>query len=100
MRCAWHLAPVSIPTTGAATEPAECGTWRPAIACRSSRATDEIFPAAFNYEGDTIITGSKARTRTRHGLTARLKPFLLPLAGQHVPHPEELNGLGAGEKIK
>jgi dynein assembly factor with WDR repeat domains 1 len=62
--------------------------------------TDEIFSAAFNYEGDTIITGSKARTRTRHGLTARLKPFLLPLAGQHVPHLEELNGLGAGEKIK
>jgi|MDTA01.1.fsa_nt_gb WD40 repeat protein len=36
----WHPEPtVSIPTTGAATEPAECGTWRPAIACRSSRAT-------------------------------------------------------------
>ena len=55
--------------------------------------TDEIFSAAFNYEGDTIITGSKVR-RKRNGPRPEQTPARVkatPCAvGQHVPNLEKL----------
>ena len=44
--------------------------------------TDEIFSCAFNYEGDTIITGQSPQTLSQPSLFTHLPPSLLT----HLPH--------------
>ena len=46
--------------------------------------TDEIFSAAFNYEGDTIITGSKDRPRPNPNPNPNPTPKLTPSPNRNL----------------
>ena len=56
--------------------------------------TDEIFSAAFNYEGDTIITGSKDRPRPNPNPNPNPNPKLTPSPNRNPnrnPNPDQDN---------
>ena len=52
--------------------------------------TDEIFSAAFNYEGDTIITGSKDRPRPNPNPNPNPEPTPKPKP-KPKPNPNQDN---------